>query len=666
VLSAAVYAPGVIFYDMCAVIKKVYTTFSMYNLATCCKNILNKQVKLDLEYEQINAHHFGTPEQRRKLYEYNMYDTIAVYELFQKTNALNLLKEGCSIYNCDVRSLLERGVSYFTSLLMLKRMASEYLWCSNKVNDIARPYTIVDGYQELSDNAKNGEKYSGAHVLNPVIGLLLYYIVVLDVKSMYPNIIRLGNICPSTLLPYRKEYKRKWPVDETEDFQGSTGHFFSRKRKGILPSICEELLDERDKVRKAQKKLDKKSVEWAVLEARQLQLKIGANSAYGGTGTGYSLLSCFIAAICIPGFGKEILQTEVSFVYNMSKPGFGVEHQTQLLTELVPEAQQLLDNDPVVIYGDTDSIMVGFKKCTDIKVGVVLGALMFKIINSLLGMPSTILVQHESDVIAMLLQGKKKYFYLKLEDNDYKEVFKGMEMVRRDYFPYLTRILKDLYSYMRNPDLSDPDKRPMILLEILEKTKKYLKDLFEGKVSNEELLMTCNISQRIEDYKNNLFQVNVAKQLQKAGIEVEPGTRVEFYYYQHSYGSKSDNVIAAKLVDANTFKPYYERYFERMEAPLERYLMLMVGEKCTEHVLNTCQYYSGQQTIGSVALQPKLADPIYPNNYDIGFEKEENIEESFGLETISKIKPKKTTKRKAKDASLNNNKITDIFKVLKS
>ena len=127
----------------------------------------------------------------------------------------------------------------------------------------------------------NGEKYEGAVVMEPTCGFYKDPIATLDFASLYPSIMMAHNLCYSTLVRTRdrKLYKEE---DITLTPNGDTFVKPSVK-KGILPLILEELLGAR---KRAKLELAKATdpFERAVLDGRQLALKISANSVYGFTG----------------------------------------------------------------------------------------------------------------------------------------------------------------------------------------------------------------------------------------------------------------------------------------------------------------------------------------------------------------------------------------------
>ena len=124
-------------------------------------------------------------------------------------------------------------------------------------------------------------KYEGAVVIEPTRGFYIHPIATLDFASLYPSIMMAHNLCYSTLVPrYLKDRYSEEEITETPN-----GDFFVKQglKKGILPLILEELLGAR---KRAKNELARATdpFEKAVLDGRQLALKISANSVYGFTG----------------------------------------------------------------------------------------------------------------------------------------------------------------------------------------------------------------------------------------------------------------------------------------------------------------------------------------------------------------------------------------------
>ena len=117
-------------------------------------------------------------EKPNKLLEYNLRDTEMVYEINEKFQIIDFFQSICSKSCASLRNI------YHTSTLvdgLLLRKVSGKLALPSKVKHEA------DGY-------------SGAHVFKPVPGLYKN-VLALDIKGMYPNIIKTFNIGYETFNP---------------------------------------------------------------------------------------------------------------------------------------------------------------------------------------------------------------------------------------------------------------------------------------------------------------------------------------------------------------------------------------------------------------------------------------------------------------------------------
>lgn len=112
-------------------------------------------------------------------------------------------------------------------------------------------------------------------------------------------------------------------------------------RKGLLPEILESLLTARKRA-KADLKVETDPFKRSVLDGRQLALKISANSVYGFTGAQVGKLPCLEISSSVTAYGR----TMIEFSKHEVETHFTIENG--------------YENDAVVIYGDTDSVMVKF------------------------------------------------------------------------------------------------------------------------------------------------------------------------------------------------------------------------------------------------------------------------------------------------------------------
>ncbi|MFH1780203.1 MAG: DNA-directed DNA polymerase [Candidatus Micrarchaeota archaeon] len=261
--------------------------------------------KLDLDKAKLwKLWDDGKTKELDYLAEYNLVDAKACFELTEKFLPLQLelgALVGMPLFDC-ARATSSQLVETF----LLRKAFS--------LNEIA-PNKPVD---------VKAEPIEGAFVKTPEAGVY-DNLAMLDFKSLYPSIIISHNIDYSAL-----------NCDCCKDaFVSPQGHRFCRKRKGIMPLVLGEVLDERFKLKDAMKKLDKKSSEYSSLDAQQWGLKILANSAYG-----YQLFarSRWYSRAC----GEATTAWAREFI-----------HKTIKAAE---------EKGLKVIYTDTDSILVKYEK----------------------------------------------------------------------------------------------------------------------------------------------------------------------------------------------------------------------------------------------------------------------------------------------------------------
>lgn len=143
------------------------------------------------------------------------------------------------------------------------------------------------------------EKYGGGTVMDPIKGYYTDFVVTLDFKSLYPTIMMAHNLCYSTLVSdavwrdintNHPDYFAKGL--KIEEFATAGGiHRFVDNGLGILPMILKTLGEERGKAKKIMNTTDDPLLA-AIMNGRQLSLKISANSIYGFTGVKQGRLPC--------------------------------------------------------------------------------------------------------------------------------------------------------------------------------------------------------------------------------------------------------------------------------------------------------------------------------------------------------------------------------------
>uniref|UniRef100_A0A6C0FB09 DNA-directed DNA polymerase n=1 Tax=viral metagenome TaxID=1070528 RepID=A0A6C0FB09_9ZZZZ len=230
--------------------------------------------------------------------------------------------------------------------------------------------TRIPTLKNYSDSKIADDGFEGAIVLDPDPGIYeVDPVSVLDYASLYPNSIIENNFShetyigtqddidknpekynkilekiPHTITPYDdyiSELKGK-TVHKTKAGTQTTCYYATRDyTKGIIPTILENLLDQRKKTRSKIKQTDDENKK-KVLDGFQLAYKVTANSVYGQMGAKTSSIFFKKIAACTTSIGR-------SRIYD-ARDG------------VVSWASAMGYNKPVVVYGDTDSVFVKFSR----------------------------------------------------------------------------------------------------------------------------------------------------------------------------------------------------------------------------------------------------------------------------------------------------------------
>ena len=174
---------------------------------------------------------------------------------------------------------------------------------------------LVDSFHslEIPENISfDFDKYCGAYVFPPIPGKY-QWVIPFDFTSLYPTTIIAYNIDYSTLV-----IDENFPdsfchiIDWNED--GKNYRFrFRKEPKGVIPSLLQSLLDQRNITKKLLKET-KDNLLKTVLDKRQLAYKISANSMYGAMGVQRGYLPFLPGAMCTTAKGRESIQKAADYV----------------------------------------------------------------------------------------------------------------------------------------------------------------------------------------------------------------------------------------------------------------------------------------------------------------------------------------------------------------
>lgn len=379
--------------DLLQLVQRDYQLRS-YTLNSVCAEFLNEQ-KEDVHHTMITELFNGTPESRRRLAVYCLKDAYLPQRLMDKLMCLVNYTEMARVTGVPFNYLLARGQQVkFISQLFRKALEQNLV--------------IPNLRNEGTD-----EQYEGATVIEPTRGYYDVPIATLDFASLYPSIIQAHNLCYTTLL--NKTSVEKLGLKKDEDYIVTpNGDLFctAKVRKGLLTQILEELLTARKSAKK-ELAIETDPFKKAVLNGRQLALKVSANSVYGITGATVGKLPCLAIASSTTSYGRQMIEktkAEVEAKYNIAN---GYSHDAQ------------------VIYGDTDSVMVKFGP-KELEKAMELGQEAASFVSSKFIKP--IKLEFEKVYFPYLLINKKRYagLYWTKPDKYDKMDSKGIETVRRD------------------------------------------------------------------------------------------------------------------------------------------------------------------------------------------------------------------------------------------
>jgi DNA polymerase elongation subunit (family B) len=288
-------------------------------------------------------------------------------------------------------------------------------------------------------------------------------------------------------------YVRKTPTSRAEKVKSGTKVCrwaqFPDGKKGILPSILEQLLKARSDTRKKQK-TEKDPFIWNILEKRQLGYKVTANSLYGQCGSPTS-----------PFCEKDIAASTTATGRMMIIYARRIVEEVYGNRIYVLESGESVKTNAEYIYGDTDSVFFTFnleepntgekirgKPALEYTIEIAQDAA--KLCTQWLKPPMEL--SYEKTMMPFILVAKKKYVGMLYETDPNKGKLKymGLSIKRRDSCDYL----KDVYGGILNILMKEYDiKKAMHFLDTS------LSSLLKGEVSTDKLMMTKQLK---SDYKN--------------------------------------------------------------------------------------------------------------------------------------------------------------------
>ncbi|XP_016364240.1 DNA polymerase zeta catalytic subunit-like [Sinocyclocheilus rhinocerous] len=343
-------------------------------------------------------------------------------QLLQQQDIIGRTSELARVFGIQFYHVLTRGSQYRVESMMLR---------------IAKPMNYIPVTPSTQQRAQQRAPQCIPLVMEPESCFYSNSVIVLDFQSLYPSIVIAYNYCFSTCLGRVEnlgtcdEFRfgctsLRVPPDLLYQLRNDitispNGVTFvkSSVRKGVLPSMLEEILKTRIMVKQSMKAYKHDKALLRLLDARQLGLKLIANVTFGYTSANFSgRMPSVEVGDSIVHKARETLERAIKMVNDTKKWGARV------------------------VYGDTDSMFVLLKGATKEQA--------FKIGNEIAEAvtatnPKPVKLKFEKVYLPCVLQTKKRYVGYMYESLDQKNpVFdaKGIETVRRDGCPAVAKILE--------------------------------------------------------------------------------------------------------------------------------------------------------------------------------------------------------------------------------
>ena len=492
---------GRVIFDAFQVVQRDYKLRS-YSLNAVSARFLKEQ-KEDVHHSMISVLQAGTNDDRRRLAVYCLKDAYLPLRLLDKLMSLVNYIEMARVTGVPIGYLLTRGQQI------------KVLSCLYRA---ANPEDIIIPVKERAEHVGGTDKgYEGATVIDPIAGFYTLPIATLDFASLYPSIMMAHNLCYSTLVRKHDEARVEAELGPERVTRTPAGDLFVRPaaKKGLLPRILEELIAAR-KQAKADMAKESDPFRKAVFDGRQLALKVVCNSVYGFTGAQIGKLPCLEISASVTAFGREMIMRTRQGVLDRYCRANGYAH------------------DSLVVYGDTDSVMVRFGVET-VAEAMVLGKEAADYVSTFFLPP--IKLEFEKVYCPYLLLQKKRYagmYWTKPTKPDYMDK-KGVESVRRDNCPLVSNLVEEILR--------------RILLErspasAIEYTKGQIADLMQGRLDISLLVITKALTKREDEYKNGAqAHVVLAERMRRRdpGSAPHTGDRVPYVIVQGAKGARASD-----------------------------------------------------------------------------------------------------------------------------
>ena len=389
--ATQVLAPGRLVLDGPGLLRGAFVRMERYSLDYVARQVLGEGKTLggDDRGEEIQR---LFAEDLPRLVEYNLTDARLVVEILERLQLVELAVERSRLTGLPPDRVASSVAAF------------DFLY----LTELGRRGLVAPTVRPADEQTA---EMGGGHVFRPEPGLYRN-VIVLDVKSLYPSLIRSFHIDP---LGYVAE-----PGPDDDVVVAPNGAAF-RRQEGILPRLLGELFPRRERAKAEGDKV------------ASYAIKILMNSFFGVLGTPVCRFFNPEIANAITSFGRELL------LWSRERIEAGGRR---------------------VLYGDTDSLFVE-SGVEDPVEAAALGDHLVERLNQELAayleerwqVASRLEVELERLYLRLFLPparhgaagARKRYAGLVEEEGERRVVFTGLEAVRRDWTALARRAQRELY-----------------------------------------------------------------------------------------------------------------------------------------------------------------------------------------------------------------------------
>ena len=445
--------------------------------------------KLDVDPRHMDAE---WKNNREKVLEYCTKDAELAMRILLEVDTLRKGMDLAAVSKLSIEDILTSGSSQLADSLLIR--------AADRAN-VAVP--------QMGRRIRDGDQIEGGYVHDIKPGLY-HWVCVLDFKSMYPSTIIAKNICFTTLSP-------------AGTIVAPSGTAFLSKdvRLGLLPKILQDLMDQRDSIKKRMKQASDEH-EKHYLDGLQAAVKVLMNTFYGVFASSFYRFTDKSIGAAITSFARANVKG--------------------IIGDLQSEGHN-------VVYSDTDSVFVQSPGST-LEESVDFGTRMADKYSRDGGT-----LEFEKILEPLFTHGKKKRYVGRIVWPVKQEelLVRGYESRRTDSFDLQNRLQTDMFDCIL-------DERNEDALALARKT---IQDTIAGRVDMSELVIskTCK---GLDAYENpeRMANVQAAKKLMELGYDFVPGMKVSWIVTDaKSTPMKVEPWVSGKPFDG---RPDYRYYAERL------------------------------------------------------------------------------------------------------